>query len=87
MKKIGPILRGLAETVGTSVGMMLSLIKRITVMMPLYRGTPTGMMQNMWTMGRSPTGGLDNILRFDNLSIAGVGVFKPGEDEENPWAL
>ena len=42
-------------------------------------------MQNTRTMGRSPTGGLDNILRFDKLSIAGVRVFKPGEDEDNPW--
>ena len=43
------------------------------------------MMQNMWTMGRSHTGGLDNILRFDNLNMAGGLVVKPGEDEDDPW--
>ena len=43
------------------------------------------MMQKMSTMGRSHTGGLYNILRFDNLNVAGGRVFKPGEDEDNPW--
>merc|ERR1711940_469571 len=53
--------------------------------MLMLRRTPTDLMQNTMTMGRSPTGGLDNILRFDKLSIAGVRVFKPGEYEDNPW--
>merc|ERR1719318_2509256 len=85
IKQISSILRGLAITVGTRVGLMISLIMMFTLMMSMLRRTPTDLMQNTMTMGRSPTGGLDNILRFDKLSIAGVRVFKPGEDEDNPW--
>ena len=45
MKRIGPILRGLAETVQTRVGMMLTVMLMIAVM-----------MQNTWTVGNSHTG-------------------------------
>ena len=36
-------------------------------------------------MGRSHTGGLYDILRYDNLNIAGGRVFDPGEDDDNLW--
>ena len=85
IKRIGSMLKGLAFTVGTRVGLMMSLTIMFSLMMLMLRGTPTDLMQNTRTMGRSPTGGLDNILRFDNLHIAGVKIFKPGEDEDNPW--
>ena len=45
MKRIGLILRGLAETVQTRVGMMLTVMLMIAVM-----------MQNTWTVGNSHTG-------------------------------
>ena len=77
MKRIGPVLRGLADTVQTRVGMMMTLTLLIAVIM----------MQNMWTMGNSHTGGLDNILRFDNPNIAGGMELKPEKVKTMPGSL